>query len=66
MRSWEPDFDLMGLNISFRLSMWMLSVSNPSSLLMGLLGADLTLLESVEDVLEEGPAVFLDLNKNCQ
>ena len=66
MRSWEPDFDLMGLNISFRLSMWMLSVSNPSSLLMGLLGADLTLLESVEDVLEEGPAVLLDLNKNCQ
>ena len=33
---------------------------------MGLLGADLTLLESVEDVLEEGPAVLLDLNKNCQ
>ena len=66
MRSWEPDFDLMGLNNFFKLSMWMLSVSNPSSLLMGLLGADLTLLESVEDVLEEGAAVFLDLNKNCQ
>ena len=33
---------------------------------MGLLGADLTLLESVEDVLEEGAAGFLDLNKNCQ